>query len=93
MVRKRPLFLHEIKGGEFDAVTALEGEAVVHNCKMHPNMRGRAIHHHSFLYDGVLGEDATNDEVYGKTAAGLVASTLAGSYGTVMMYGQTGSGT
>ncbi|KAH8061138.1 hypothetical protein JL722_4437 [Aureococcus anophagefferens] len=43
-------------------------------------------------FDGVLGQAATQAEVYDATAASLVARVFEGYNATVMAYGQTGSG-
>jgi hypothetical protein len=46
----------------------------------------------AFAYDGVLPPAATQEAVYAKCAAPLVAAALGGVNSTVIMYGQTGSG-
>uniref|UniRef100_A0A7S4QXU1 Kinesin-like protein n=1 Tax=Alexandrium monilatum TaxID=311494 RepID=A0A7S4QXU1_9DINO len=46
----------------------------------------------SFTYDGVLGEDSTQEEVFDLAGRGVAASCLAGYNGSVYVYGQTGVG-
>lgn len=91
-VRKRPIFPHEEAQGEFDVVTCLPGRVVVHDARMHPDMRNMFMNHHDFAFDETFGETCNNDDVYMGTARELVQATLQGRSGTVMMYGQTGSG-
>ena len=45
-----------------------------------------------FVFDGLLGTNATQDEVYDKVAKDVVQSALHGFNGTIFAYGQTGSG-
>jgi hypothetical protein len=45
-VRKRPIFEHERRAGEFDVLTASEDGIVVHDARMHPDMLHLHMHHH-----------------------------------------------
>ena len=47
---------------------------------------------YAFRFDGVLGPDAKQDEVFERCAARPVLGALDGLNGTVFAYGQTGSG-
>lgn len=91
-VRKRPLFPHERAQGEFDALTGFPGRIVVHDARMHADMRRMFMSHHDFAFDEVFDETANNEAVYARTAEVLAHNAVQGGRGTVMMYGQTGSG-
>ena len=54
--------------------------------------RGGAIARSEFSFDQVLGEDATQADVYMATAQPVVEDVLNGYNGTIMAYGQTGAG-
>jgi hypothetical protein len=45
-VRKRPIFEHERRAGEFDVLTASDEGIVVHDARMHPDMLHLHMHHH-----------------------------------------------
>jgi kinesin family protein 2/24 len=92
-VRKRPIFQHEIDDGEFDVITTIGGKkVVVHDARMHADMKRQFLYHYEFNFDHVFGEKASNRDVYNASAAPLVESALQGGYATCLMYGQTGSG-
>jgi hypothetical protein len=67
---------------------------IVHDARMHADMKRMLMTHHTFHFDGVFGGSASNDQVYAGTARDLVLAAAAGAgcTATVMMYGQTGSG-
>ena len=46
----------------------------------------------AFQFDRVLGQDATQEDTYEELASNVVDSVLQGFNGTVMAYGQTGTG-
>jgi len=92
-VRKRPIFRDEIDNYEFDIVTCVgEDTVVVHDARMHTDMKKQYINHHEFRFDHVFNENADNHEVYMNTAAMLVPVAVNGGKATCLMYGQTGSG-
>jgi kinesin family protein 2/24 len=92
-IRKRPLFQHEVDAGDYDATTVAGGtRLVVHDGRMKPDMRSMFMRHQSFSFDRVFGEQSTNVDVYGGTAAPLVRHAVGGGIATVFMFGQTGSG-
>ena len=93
MIRKRPFFPHEEKEKEFDVVTGFEGEGqvVVHDARMKPDMQQMFMQHHGFAAHRVFDETAQNHSVY-EEVSGLVQDVANGGRGCVMMYGQTGSG-
>jgi kinesin family protein 2/24 len=92
-VRKRPIFQHEIDDGEFDVITTIGGKkVVVHDARMHADMKRQFLYHYEFNFDHVFGEGASNRDVYQASAAPLVECAVQGGYATCLMYGQTGSG-
>ena len=89
-VRKRPIFPHEVKQGEYDVVTCLlrsgTAHVVVHDARMHPDMKKMFINHHAFSFDAVFGEATSNRSVYTETAAPLVGRAVNDSVtATIMM--------
>ena len=93
-VRKRPIFKHEIEDFEFDVVSAIGGRlAVIHDGRMHTDMRRQFMNHHQFLFDQVFDEKTNNDDVYRSAVAPLAKfASTEGGYCTCLVYGQTGSG-
>ena len=93
-VRKRPIFKHEIEDFEFDVVSTVEGRlAVIHDGRMHTDMRRHFMNHHQFQFDKVFDEKTSNDEVYAAAVAPLAKyAATEGGYCTCLVYGQTGSG-
>jgi hypothetical protein len=92
-VRKRPIFKHELDGFEFDVATCTsEDTIVIHDARMHNDMKKQLMNHHEFKFDRVFNESCRNDEVYASTAKSLVKISCDGGYSTCLVYGQTGSG-
>ncbi len=91
-VRKRPIFNHEIASGEFDVVTCLSNKVIVHDARMHADMKREMIHHNQFEFNYVFSDKMSNNVVYDKTARSLVDSACSGGFATALVYGQTGSG-
>jgi hypothetical protein len=92
-IRKRPIFDYELENQEFDVITCVgQSTLVVHDARMHPDMRRQFLHHHEFHFDNVFNENATNAQVYEAAALPLVRFVMQGGYSTCLMYGQTGSG-
>lgn len=90
-VRRRPIFKDELKNFEFDVVTCINGNRVViHDARMHTDMKRQFINHHTFEFDKVFNERSSNDDVYKDTAAPLTDIAVSGGYATCLMYGQTG---
>lgn len=72
-VRKRPIFKHEVEDFEFDVVSAINGrQAVVHDGRMHTDMRRQFMDHHEFSFDQVFDEKSSNETVYQTSVAPLV---------------------
>lgn len=97
-IRKRPLFAYEYEDGEFDVVSCkidsnTSDKVIIHDCRMHSDMMRRFIQHHSFQFDYVFPETASNESIYTTTTSPLIQKAmLQQSYSTVLVYGQTGSG-
>jgi kinesin family protein 2/24 len=92
-VRKRPIFKHELDNSEFDVCSCIGDQTVViHDARMHMDMKKMLMNHHEFQFDRVFGENATNDFVYAQSAKPLVNIAILGGYATCLVYGQTGSG-
>lgn len=93
-IRKRPLFDHERLQAEFDCMTCHDKECiVVHNARMHSDMRQQIIEHNEFHFNKVFDENSVNFEVYSATVRPLIDFSIAkGGLATCLMYGQTGSG-
>ena len=94
--RKRPIFKHETDLGEFDCISVTNGgsnrKIIVHDARMHADMRRMMLNNHTFAFDGVFDEHSTNQVVYTNVALPLVREAVQGGYATVLVYGQTGSG-
>lgn len=92
-VRKRPIFKHELDAFEFDVATCTsDNTIVVHDARMHNDMKRQLMNHHEFQFDRTFGENVKNDEVYESTAKSLVDIACNGGFSTCLVYGQTGSG-
>jgi len=92
-VRKRPIFKHELDAYEFDVATCTaEDRIVIHDARMHNDMKRQIMNHHEFQFDRTFNENAKNDEVYNESAKSLVNISCEGGYSTCLVYGQTGSG-
>ncbi|KAJ3122235.1 Kinesin-like protein kif24 [Nowakowskiella sp. JEL0407] len=91
-VRKRPLNKKELKKNESDVamvggrrtITILEHKMKVDLTKF--------VEQHVFNFDEVIDCEATNEEVYERTAKPLVSHIFSGGRSTCFAYGQTGSG-
>ena len=93
LVRKRPIFQHEIDGHEFDVATCIDDRNItIHDTRMHADMRRMLLTNNNFEFDGVFDEWASNDEVYASAALPLVKEAVSGGFATACVYGQTGSG-
>jgi hypothetical protein len=63
---------------------------IVHDCRMHADMKRQIINHHEFQFNKVFDEYTTNPDIYHHTTKSLVAISCDGGYSTCMVYGQTG---
>ncbi|KAJ3411834.1 Kinesin-like protein kif24 [Chytridiales sp. JEL 0842] len=91
-VRKRPLNKKEIKSNQSDICTVTGRRTLVIN---EPKVKvdlTKFVEQHEFTFDEVFDTDATNDDVYKRTAFPLVEYVFSGGKATCFAYGQTGSG-
>jgi kinesin family protein 2/24 len=92
-VRKRPIFKAELKDHEFDVLTCIgKHKLIVHDARMHMDMKKMYLHHSEFTFDHAFSESAANRDVYDGAASALVHAAVGGGFATCLMYGQTGSG-
>ncbi|RHZ67230.1 hypothetical protein Glove_302g30 [Diversispora epigaea] len=91
-VRKRPLNKKEVARNEKDIATINSQRTVLIN---EPKVKvdlTRYVEQHMFVFDDVFDSDASNEEVYQRTALPLVEYIFRGGKATCFAYGQTGSG-
>lgn len=91
-VRKRPMFQHELDNSEFDVISCIKDKIIVHDARMHIDMKKQMLNHHEFQFDYVFNERSTNQTVYQVSTKPLVEIACEGGFSTALMYGQTGSG-
>lgn len=90
-IRKRPLSKKEVAAGERDVVEAV-GESIVVREQRQKLDLTKYTEEHTFKFDEVFGEEATNAEVYARTLRPLMTAALNGAKVSCFAYGQTGSG-
>ena len=73
-------------------ISCLPKRVVIHDARMHADMRHVFLNHQDFAFDDVFDDNADNDAVYGGTVHDLILAAVEGGVGTLLMYGQTGSG-
>ncbi|KAJ2731382.1 hypothetical protein IW152_004583 [Coemansia sp. BCRC 34962] len=91
-VRKRPLSSKEKERGDKDIVVATGARSL---SVMEPKVKvdlTKYIEESRFVFDEVFSENATNTQVYERTAKPLVEYIFGGGNATCFAYGQTGSG-
>jgi kinesin family protein 2/24 len=92
-VRRRPIFAHELRAGEFDVLTCSRTAICVHDGRLHADCRRLFFKHVTFNFDRVFDERTDSTAVYADAVAPLVgAAAEEGVAASVLMYGQTGSG-
>ncbi|KAJ3701785.1 hypothetical protein LUZ61_005490 [Rhynchospora tenuis] len=93
VVRKRPLNKKEIAKKEEDIIS-IEGASnclTVHETKLKVDLT-EYVERHEFVFDAVLDEDVSNDEVYRETVEPVVPAIFQRTKATCFAYGQTGIG-
>ncbi|KAK1360164.1 Peroxidase [Heracleum sosnowskyi] len=93
VVRKRPLNKKELVKNEEDIIT-IESQMnflTVHETKLKVDLT-EYVEKHEFVFDSVLSEDVSNDEVYFETVEPIVPIIFERTKATCFAYGQTGSG-
>lgn len=91
VVRKRPLNKKEIAKREEDIISIDSNFLTVHERKLKVDLT-EYVEKHEFVYDAVLNEGVSNDEVYAETVEPVVPLIFQRTKATCFAYGQTGSG-
>eukprot|EP00850_Spirogloea_muscicola_P001512 SM000005S17309 [mRNA] locus=s5:1311716:1316621:- [translate_table: standard] len=93
VVRKRPLNRREAARKEQDVVHVQPDgvSLLVHEPKLKVDLTA-FTEEHEFVFDAILDEGASNDEVYRETVEPIVPTIFAKAKATCFAYGQTGSG-
>ncbi|MBA0779388.1 hypothetical protein Gotri_003644 [Gossypium trilobum] len=91
VVRKRPLNKKELAKNEEDIIETLSNSLVVHETKLKVDLT-EYMEKHEFVFDAVLNEEVSNDEVYCETVEPIVPIIFQRTKATCFAYGQTGSG-
>ncbi|KAL2338081.1 hypothetical protein Fmac_012527 [Flemingia macrophylla] len=91
VVRKRPLNKKEIAKHEEDIIDTVSNSLTVHETKLKVDLT-QYVEKHEFVFDAVLNEEVTNDEVYRETVEPIIPIIFQRTKATCFAYGQTGSG-
>ncbi|XP_071901521.1 kinesin-like protein KIN-13B [Coffea arabica] len=91
VVRKRPLNKKELAKNEEDIIETESNSLVVHETKLKVDLT-EYVEKHEFIFDAVLNEEVSNDEVYRETVEPIVPIIFQRTKATCFAYGQTGSG-
>uniref|UniRef100_A0A7N0TJ06 Kinesin-like protein n=1 Tax=Kalanchoe fedtschenkoi TaxID=63787 RepID=A0A7N0TJ06_KALFE len=91
VVRKRPLNKKELSKNEEDIIDTQSNFLTVHETKFKVDLT-EYEEKHEFMFDAVLNEEVSNDEVYRETVEPIVPTIFQRTKATCFAYGQTGSG-
>lgn len=91
VVRKRPLNKKELAKNEEDIIDTHSNSLTVHETKLKVDLT-EYVEKHEFVFDAVLNEEVSNDEVYRETVEPIVPIIFQRTKATCFAYGQTGSG-
>ncbi|CAK9174610.1 unnamed protein product [Ilex paraguariensis] len=91
VVRKRPLNKKELVKNEEDIVETHFNSLTVNETKLKVDLT-EYVEKHEFVFDAVLNEEVSNDEVYRETVEPIVPIIFQRTKATCFAYGQTGSG-
>lgn len=91
VVRKRPLNKKEAAKNEEDIIETQANSLTVHETKLKVDLT-EYVERHNFVFDAVLDEEVSNDEVYHETVEPIVPIIFQRTKATCFAYGQTGSG-
>ncbi|KAL3528767.1 hypothetical protein ACH5RR_008089 [Cinchona calisaya] len=91
VVRKRPLNKKELAKNEEDIIDTESNSLVVHETKLKVDLT-EYVEKHEFVFDAVLNEEVSNDEVYRETVEPIIPIIFQRTKATCFAYGQTGSG-
>ncbi|KAI7981000.1 Kinesin-like protein KIN-13B [Camellia lanceoleosa] len=93
VVRKRPLNKKETAKKEEDIITIdrNSNSLTVHETKLKVDLT-EYVEKHEFLFNAVMSEDISNDEIYLETVEPIVPIIFQRTKATCFAYGQTGNG-
>ncbi|KAG6415774.1 hypothetical protein SASPL_123191 [Salvia splendens] len=91
VVRKRPLNKRELAKNDEDIIETSSNCLVVHETKLKVDLT-EYQEKHEFVFDAVLNEEVSNDEVYRETVEPIIPIIFQRTKATCFAYGQTGSG-
>ncbi|KAJ8490965.1 hypothetical protein OPV22_012686 [Ensete ventricosum] len=93
VVRKRPLNKKEIAKKEDDIISIVPStnSLTVHETKLKVDLT-EYLEKHEFVFDAVLDENVSNEEVYHETVEPIIPAIFQRTKATCFAYGQTGSG-
>ncbi|KAL9169783.1 hypothetical protein ABFS82_04G101300 [Erythranthe guttata] len=91
VVRKRPLNKKELTKNEEDIIDTYSNSVLVHETKLKVDLT-EYVEKHEFVFDAVLNDEVSNDEVYRETVEPIVPIIFQRTKATCFAYGQTGSG-
>ncbi|GMH03678.1 hypothetical protein Nepgr_005517 [Nepenthes gracilis] len=91
VVRKRPLNKKELAKTEEDIIETHANSLTVHETKLKVDLT-EYVEKHNFVFDAVLNEEVSNEEVYRETVEPIVPIIFQRTKATCFAYGQTGSG-
>ncbi|KAG6669346.1 kinesin-like protein KIN-13B [Carya illinoinensis] len=91
VVRKRPLNKKELAKNEEDIIETHSNSLTVYETKLKVDLT-EYVEKHEFVFDAVLNEEVSNDEVYRETVEPIVPIIFQRTKATCFAYGQTGSG-
>ncbi|THU69884.1 hypothetical protein C4D60_Mb08t19130 [Musa balbisiana] len=91
VVRKRPLNKKEIAKKEDDIITIVPStnSLTVHETKLKVDLT-EYLEKHEFVFDAVLDENVSNEEVYHETVEPIIPAIFQRTKATCFAYGQTG---
>ncbi|KAF7843339.1 kinesin-like protein KIN-13B [Senna tora] len=92
VVRKRPLNKKELAKSEEDIIDTHSNSLTVHETKLKVSSivdLTQYVEKHEFVFDAVLNEEVTNDEVYHETVEPIVPIIFQRTKATCFAYGQT----
>ncbi|KAL8189679.1 hypothetical protein R6Q57_029245 [Mikania cordata] len=93
VVRKRPLNKKELAKNEEDIISIDPNTCslTVYESKVKVDLT-EYVEKHGFVFDAVMNEDVTNDEIYSQTVEPIIPIIFQRTKATCFAYGQTGSG-
>lgn len=93
LVRKRPLFPHDVEQGDFDVVQVDPTSICVYKTQLESDMKTKSIQPYRVACSAAFGETATTDQLYQKALEPIFKQALRKDEPvTILMFGQTGSG-